>query len=337
MFTKKYQPSVKANNALKEEIVNELKALIYRLEKGRFDDRLDKESVEAAVGEIKAAAEGLEYAIGTGEENIAAVYEDTKQQIEDFKKKTGQELTNRIESAADELVFTLTLWKDVLDGNTALDTAEDVKKAKVSGSRKKLNGRLAELGEIKDSFAVNAKRLDKDIVAEEADLKELEEQIVGENNERKINELYRKIKATKSKVDMLYVRRSNYAACYDLLDMIHANAREILNATDFAAEEIAKAKVLLNMGKLKQVVSEPDKAIAILKRMEKDLQAITAKTATIDEKVFNLDKGNVTVNEDALKYKEELMRKKREKENLSESIAADSAEPQTNETVKETK
>ena len=119
---------------------------------------------------------------------------------------------------------------------------------------------------------------------------------------------------------MLSVRRSNYSACYNLLDMIYANAKEILNATDFAAEEIAKAKVLLNIGKLKQVVSDPDKAIAILKRMDKDVKEIATKTTVIDEKVFDFDKGNAVVNEDALKYKEELMRKKREKEGLSESI-----------------
>lgn len=101
---------------------------------------------------------------------------------------------------------------------------------------------------------------------------------------------------------------------------ITVNAKEILNATDFAAEEIAKAKVLLNIGKLKQVVSDPDKAIAILKRMDKDVKEIATKTTVIDEKVFDFDKGNAVVNEDALKYKEELMRKKREKEGLSESI-----------------
>ena len=319
-MSKKYKPSVKANNELKEEAVKELKAIIYKLEKGKFDESLDKETVENIIKDIKSATEGLEYSIGTGDENVYAIAEDAKKQIKAFKKQTEQELTGRIESAADELVYTLTLWKDVTDGNAVLETEEDVKKAKVSRSRKKLDNRLNELDEIKESFSVNAKRLDKDIQAEEKDLAELEEQIIKEDNERKINEIYRKIKAVKSKIDMLSVRKSNYSACYNLLDMIYANAKEILNATDFAAEEIAKAKVLLNIGKLKQVVSEPDKAIAILKRMDKDVKEIAAKTATIDEKVFDFDKGTATVNEDALKYKEELMRKKREKEGLSESI-----------------
>lgn len=333
MMNKKYKPSVKANNELKEEAVKELKAIIYKLEKGRFDESLDKATVENIIKEIKAATEGLEYSIGTGDENVHAVSEDVKKQIKAFKKQTEQELTGRIESAADELIYTLTLWKDVTDGNAVLETEEDVKKAKISRSRKKLDGRLNELDEIKESFSVNAKRLDKDISAEEKDLAEMEEQILSEENERKINEIYRRIKATKSKIDMLSVRRSNYSACYNLLDMIYANAKEILNATDFAAEEIAKAKVLLNIGRLKQVVSEPEKAIAILKRMDKDVKDIAAKTTVIDDKVFDFDKGNATVNEDALKYKEELMRKKREREGLKEDITADNTYNET-ETIK---
>ena len=335
MLTKKYKPSVKANNELKEEAVKELKIIIYKLEKGRFEDNLDKETVDNAIKEIKEATEGLEYSICTGEENVKAIAEDAEKQIKIFKKQTEQELTNRIESAADELVFTLTLWKDVLDGNVVLETEEDVKKAKVSRSRRKLDNRLNGLDEIKESFVANARRIDKDIRVEEKDLAELEEQILQEDNERKINEIYRKIKATKSKIDMLSVRKSNYSACYNLLDMIYANAKEILNATDFAAEEIAKAKVMLNIGKLKQVLTEPDKAIAILKRMDKDVKEIAAKTANIDEKVFDFDKGAATVNEDALKYKEELMRKKREKESLKEDIAGVPAVEKENETVKE--
>ena len=67
--------------------------------------------------------------------------------------------------------------------------------------------------------------------------------------------------------------------------------------------------------------------------MDKDVKEIAAKTATIDEKVFDFDKGTATVNEDALKYKEELMRKKREKEGLSENIE-DSISPEIGEASK---
>ena len=320
MFTKKYKPSVKTNNEIKENFVKELNATIYKLEKGRFDDSLDSETISDIAKQLREALSALDSAICTGEENIWFIAEEAKRLLKIFKKQTEQELTNRVEGTTDDLIYTINLWKDVLGGNVSLNSEEEIKKAKVPRARRKLNERLAELEEIKECFVANDRRLDKEIASQEKDLAEYEAQMLAEDNERKINDLYRKIKAIKSKIDMLSVRRSNYSACYNLLDMIYANAKEILNATDFAAEEIAKAKVLLNIGKLKKVVSEPDKAIAILKIMDKEVKAIAARTATMDEKVFDFDQGNATVNEDALKYKEELMRKKREKEGLNEEI-----------------
>lgn len=318
---KKQKPSINANNELKNAVVKKLGSVIYSLEKGKHNSSFDKELVADVVKQLKDAISALDNAIGTGEEDVARIAESAMSQIENLKKQANQELGNKFESAADELVFTLTFWKDVLDGTVASVTEEELKQAKLSRSRKKLNDRLEELETIKNSFLQNEQRLEKEIVEEEKNIEEYNQLILAEENERKINELYRKIKASKGKIDMLSVRRSNYSACFNLLDMIYANAKEILNATDFASEEIAKAKVLLNIEKLKKVVGDPDQAIAILKRMDKEVKEIASKTATIDEKVFAFDAGNAVVNEDALKYKEELMRKKREKEGLSADIA----------------
>lgn len=327
----KYIPSVKNNNELKESVVKELKALIYKLEKGKVGAGLDVD----ITSQIKEAIDGLEYSIGTGNENIVVVANEVKGQIKELKKSLSGDLQNRVESATEELVFSLNLWTDILDGEAEVETDEDMAKAKVSRGRKKLNLRLSELDEIKTSFVENDKRIEKEIVGLEKDLAEYEGQILEEDNERKINEIYRKIKAQKSKIDMLTIRRSNYSACYNLLDMIHANAREILNATDFAAEEIAKAKVLLNIAKLKKVVSEPDQAVAILRVMDKDIKDIAARTAKMDEKVFAFDGGNATVNDEALAYKEELMRKKREKENLNKEIIEGKVITEKTETITE--
>lgn len=42
---KKYTPSVKNNNAVKEELCSEMKGLLYRIEKGKYDRRLDRDGV----------------------------------------------------------------------------------------------------------------------------------------------------------------------------------------------------------------------------------------------------------------------------------------------------
>lgn len=319
---KRYTPSVKNNNELKQEVVNELKALVYRLEKGRHG-ALDGDSVADVLSELKEQTSALENCIGTGEENIGVLAKDALAQLKTLKKETDGSVTHRFEEAAEELGYTLGLWKDVLDGSTVLETEEEIRAARVSRCRKKLDLRLAALEQIKASFTENAERLEKEIAGLEKDLAEYEAAMLKEDNERRINDLYRQIKAVKSKIDMLNIRHGNYSACFNLLDMIYANAREILQATDFASEEIAKAKVLLNIEKLKKVVVEPDKAIAILKRMDADIKEIAGRTASMDGKVFGLDSGGAAVSEDALAYKEELMRKQREKENLKNAALAE--------------
>lgn len=319
---KKYTPSVKNNNELKQEVVNELKALVYRLEKGRHG-ALDGDSVADVLSELKEQTSALENCIGTGEENIGVLAKDALAQLKTLKKETDGSVTHRFEEAAEELGYTLGLWKDVLDGSTVLETEEEIRAARVSRGRKKLDLRLAALEQIKASFTENAKRLEKEIAGLEKDLAEYEAVMLKEDNERRINGLYRQIKAVRSKIDMLNIRHGNYSACFNLLDMIYANAREILQATDFASEEIAKAKVLLNIEKLKKVVVEPDKAIVILKRMDADIKEIAGRTASMDGKVFGLDSGGAAVSEDALAYKEELMRKQREKENLKNAALAE--------------
>ena len=223
-------------------------------------------------------------------------------------------MLHRIQEVADELDFNINLWKDVLDGVTVVPTEEEVKAAKVSYARRKLNARLSELNEIKENFTLNARRIEKDIVGYEKDLAELDNAILGEDNERKINELYKKISALKSKLESLIVRKSNYTTCFNLLDMIYVNAGEIVEASDFAGEEIGKAKALLNIGRLKKVLSEPDKAVAILKRMQADIKQVYDRTQNMDTKLSEINTASATVSEDALAYKAELMRKKREKE-----------------------
>lgn len=313
---KKYIPSVRNNNERREEVSNQLTALLYRLEKGKYDGGLGQEAVKNALAQIKDRLSDLKECIGTGNENIGPVSEEAIKQVKELKKMAGQSMTHRFEEAAEELCYTLGLWKDVLDGTTVLETEEEVIRARESRMRRKLNARLAELEAVKASFTENDKRLESEIAGLEKDLAEYDKAMLSENNERRINELYRSVKAVKSKIDMLNVRHGNYSACYNLLDMIYANAKEILQATDYAGEEIARAKVFLDIEKLKKVVVDPDKAIAILRQMDNDIKAISARTVSLDKKVFGLDSGGTSVNDDALAYKEELMRKQREKQEM---------------------
>ena len=334
MFAKKYTPSIKNNNQLRDKVAGELGAFIYRLERGRFDSEADKDAVIRIVEELKSDVETLSNTVGTGEENIEALANSILALLKELKKSSEQDMLHRIQEVADELDFNINLWKDVLDGATTVPTEEETKAAKISYTRRKLNARLTELNEIKENFTASARRIEKDISGFEKDLAELDAAMLNEDNERKINEIYKKISALKSKLDALIVRKSNYTTCFNLLDMIYVNAAEIVEASDFAGEEIGKAKALLNINKLKKVLSEPDKALLILKRMQADIKEVYDRTQTMDVKLGEMSTTSTVVSDDALAYKEELMRRKREKERNSQSTTE--IEPQENNKVETT-
>jgi len=322
MFGKKYSPSIKANNQLRDKVVGEINSFIYRLERGRFTSEADKEAIVRIVEELKADVELLSNTVGTGHEDIGALADNILDLLKELKKSSEQDMLHRIQDVADDLDFNINLWRDVLEGETIVPTEEEAKAAKVSYARRKLNARLTELAEIKESFTANARRIEKEISGYEKDLVELDAAILNEDNERRINELFKKINALKTKIDALIVRKSNYTTCFNLLDMIYVNAAEIVEASDFAGEEIGKAKALLNIGKLKKVLAEPDKAVAILKRMQKDIKEIYDRTQSVDSKLAEMNTSSAVVSEDALAYKAELMRKKREREGHAETAVS---------------
>lgn len=317
---KKYTPSIKNNNQLRDTVVKEIKSFIYRLEKGKFNTDSDTDAIVHIIEDLKMDVETLSNTVGTGEENIEFLANNVLSLLKDLKKISEQDMLHRIKEIADDLDFCINLWRDVLDGNADAPTEEEVKTAKLSYTRRKMNARLAELAEIKENFQNSARRIEKEIVGYEKDLLELDEAILNEDNERKINEIYKRISALKSKMDALVVRKSNYTTCFNLLDMIYVNAAEIVQASDLASDEIGKAKALLNINKLKKVLSEPDKALLILKRMQAEIKVIYDRTKAIDAKLGESMTTSTVVSEDALAYKEELMRKKREKERNSQNV-----------------
>ena len=313
---KKYSPSIKNNNALKDKALKDLKKVCFKLETHKVNSYLDKDAVDALAVELKDAISGLDNCVGTGKEDISSIAETVSKQVVELNELANQDLVTRLEEGVSNLTYSVDVWKSVLQGDMNSEEIGTTEKEKMTWSRKKLQNRLDELATIKNQFVANEQRLEKDIYALEKDLNELDSLMLKEENERRINELYRKISSLKSKLDMLNVRKANYSACFNLLDLIYSNANEIVVESDYSLEDLGKARALLNMSRLKAVISEPEKAISILKRMEKDTQLIAERTKNMDEKVFGVNTSTISVSQDALAYKEQLLSKKKEKEEL---------------------
>ena len=309
---KKYSPSFKNNNVLKQKTINELKMLIFKLENGKFNASLNAETVVAVLEGLKEQCAALNDCIGTGEENIGVLIDEVATQIKALNGASAESAAHRFDEAATELGYTLGLLIDVLNGSIVPITESDMQKARVNSRRKRLLARLAELERIKTAFAENGRRLEREISGLEKDLAEYEEALLKEENERRINDLFRQIKSAKSKIDMLNIRHGNYSACYNLLDIVYADAREILCAPDFIGDGISVAKILLDIEKLKRMIADPDRAIVVLRRIGADIKSIEKRTASIDDKIFGSDRNTSTVNAEALAYKNELERQRSE-------------------------
>lgn len=314
---KKYSPSIQNNNSLKEEIVAELNSVIYKLSKNKYNKSLDAASVKSAIHTLTNDCEDLKNSVGTGKEDILSVYKGALKDIEQLKKDIDQNLTTRFESSVDNVSFSINMWKDVVNGDLVDVDKENLNDVKLSWSKKKLNQKLNELREIKEDYASNERRLEVEIKDIEKELAELEDKMASEDNERLLNELYRRITSAKSKIDSLNVRRSNYSVCFNLIDMIDINVSEIIKAGKYTTTELNKAKGMLNMGRIRETAVNPEKAIPILRVIQEDVKQINEKVKIVDEKVFGNLSSQATITEDALKYKEELLRKKREKESLN--------------------
>jgi len=315
LFGKKYSPSIKTNNQLKEKVVGEIKNFIHRLEHGKYVSDADRERVLDLLADLKESVELLDNTVGTGKEDIGALADKILSQVKDLRKTSDQDILQpeRVRKIATDLDFNIRNWTMALEGDTYVLDDEDLEVQKTSYARRRLEERLTELVGIKESFAANIKRLNKEIQGYEADLAELKKLMISEENERRINEIFRKIKALESNIEMLNVHSNKYSACFNLLEQIYVNAREMVQATEYASDDLGKAKALLDIGKLKKVLTDPEKAMQILNRMKADIKAISEKTEKMDTRISEMDTATSKISDAAMAYKAELMRKEREK------------------------
>lgn len=332
---RKYVPSISENNQLKENYLAQANALIWKTEKGKINPHLNAEEVKNSFVSLKESLQKLDNSLGTGKENVLPLSLKADSALKGLSKALEGELFSRVDDAIDETCFAMDLWSETLSsGLTVTDTDEGMERKKSSWTKTRLEKRLSEVKELIADYVLNEKRIERDILALEKDRSELDSRILEEESERRINDLYRQVQILKSKLDTLNVRHSNYDACRGLLDLIYVNAKEIVAAGDYSSADLSKAKALLNVSKLREVMSEPEKSIAILRRMEAEVRTIAERTQSINKKVFDIDEHTYEVSPDALAYKEELMKKKRERESLSQ-IAADSLATKTE--IKKTK
>ena len=319
---------LKENDKMKNQLIKDVNVLIYTIEKKKYLGNFSEDTINDVLLLLKDASSNVENAIFTGNEDITNVYENCEKYISEFRNQLNIDSNNSLKVKAQEIVDSLDKIRMIADGQLSDDIDDvDSKKERHSVAKKRtvVNGKLNELYGIKNELLKFDKSLEKQIQLYEVEKLELEDKMINEENERILNELDRKITSLESIIESLNINRSNYSACFDLLNNIYSKIKPLVeNDSTLSVENLDIAKVLLNLSALRDVLNKPDKALVILKKMNEDSQKISINIKKIDGKIYESigAKQTTSTNESALKRKEELLRKRREKELVSEDLSS---------------
>lgn len=135
---KKYTPSVKNNNQVKDELMQEMKAFLYRIEKGKYGKNLDKDTVKEVYDSLANAADGLSGIIFTGDEDLTMASDKIGSCLANVKKALEQDYSNRLVEAADDLLYYLDSFKAIAGGEIDYIDEEEIKAKKLSWSKRRL-------------------------------------------------------------------------------------------------------------------------------------------------------------------------------------------------------
>ena len=312
MFGRRYKPSLANNNKCKDEIVNLVGSFLYKNEK----DLLSNEDISSLIKEIKQRVNELDHKGSSKDDSIERNYLEIKKYMKHINENYGSVSTTRLKEWLEEINFQLKYWSDLIDGQ-AYYSKEDFSEDKISPKQKKINEKLIQLEEMKNGILNQEKRIEADILTLEKEKEEYESQMMDEENARKLNMLDRKITSCENSIASLNNRAEQYSTIGNLLSIIYVNAKELATAGEYSSAELDKANVFLNISKLQDALTNPERALSVLKAIQKDLDQIKEEVKTVDSKVNKvITQSKTEISDSAMKRKKELLEKKRQKELL---------------------
>lgn len=312
------------NIEYQDNLKNKLNYIIFDIQNNKYLGSLSKDTIDKVLSIVIEALSKIESLVFTGKENIKLEYENIDKAITELKNQLNNDSNNKALLKANDLLALSEKLKLISDGNLSCDIDNNKKECfGVEKKRKLVYEKLTELYSIKNMILEYSKKLENDIQIDEKEKSELEDIMIEEDNERILNELDRKISSIESIIESKNINRSNYSACYELLNNIYSRLNSIVEyESNLSLNSLDRANALLNINALKSVLDSPDKALSILKRMNNDSLKISENIEKIDQKTFkNLDNHNIKATDSAQKRKAELIRKKRERELFNDDLS----------------
>ena len=304
------------NTKYKDDLNKKLNYIIYAIENNKYLGNISNDTINKVLSIIKESLSKVESLVFTGTENIKVVYDDLDKAITELKNQLNNDSNNTLLIKANDILTLSEKIKLIADGELASDIDNKKEGFGFEKKRRIVNDKLNELYSIKNNILEYSKKLENDIQIEEKEKAELEDKMIEEDNERILNELDRKISSIESIIESKNINRSNYSACYELLNNIYSRLKSIVEyESNLSLDSLDKANALLNINALKSVLDNPDKVLTILKKMNVDSEKISENIKKIDDKIYeNINSNKTNITESAQRRKALLLKKKREKE-----------------------
>ena len=254
------------NIEYQDNLKNKLNYIIFDIQNNKYLGSLSKDTIDKVLSIVIEALSKIESLVFTGKENIKLEYENIDKAITELKNQLNNDSNNKALLKANDLLALSEKLKLISDGNLSCDIDNNKKEGfGVEKKRKLVYEKLTELYSIKNMILEYSKKLENDIQIDEKEKSELEDIMIEEDNERILNELDRKISSIESIIESKNINRSNYSACYELLNNIYSRLKSIVEyESNLSLNSLDRANALLNINALKSVLDSPDKALSIL-------------------------------------------------------------------------
>lgn len=274
---KKYKPSADLNNKLRDEVVGKISQTVFMIQKGNRSAvhfELRREDLLPLADQLDNDVSAFRNAVGTGKENIYALYADAMHQAETVAVMANQNSFERLEYAVDNFSEIIETWTGVLSGQFA---SADQRKRSPKMSEKALRKKLEMLEEIRNLLMGHQSRVEKELEQIKKERKELEERIAKTDPDEdpiRLNTLTRQYEILDTRASEYVVFLGNYQSCHSACDLVHQLANEIIESYSDIGEKLDRAKRVLKVDALRKAIDDPKKAIVVLNKSKELLEKI---------------------------------------------------------------
>lgn len=282
----KKSSQVKTNNKKKDDLLQEINRLLFRIDKGKYAENLDTDHINKVGEKIRQYVTNLEYTTFTCDDNIDIVIGKIQESVKHLREALDGGLASRVNSATEDLAY----YFDVLiSGNFNALNSDDEKTLRQSSLQRGLSEKIRELVSIKEFASAKKAELSRDIKKLRLEKEELEDRLCEEDDDDLANDIDRQISANEEIIKTKSASFHSYSVCETRLESLYNYAKE---ACDAGEDQVRKVNAYLDMEK--SVPSHQTRAVWILsgRGLTRKLSCLKARseraTKTVPDRIWGI-------------------------------------------------